>query len=183
MLWCRPMSGPEPSEPTTLRERTGLIVGLMIALVLGGGVFVLRTFVHGAFERGEKTLEARNRLRELAKLAAEAYERDKAICPSASRLVPAARKERNVKVISDRHAWERDAERHAGFACLGFSIDSHYYRYEYVATADAFTARAYGGDAEWGVFEIGGRVAGDRLVVGDVHEIDPKTPEPPSQAD
>jgi hypothetical protein len=160
--------------------RTVFVAVAIVAIALVGGFVLLRRFVHHEVERGYKTIEARNRLQELGRNAIAAYERDKRVCPSATRLVPAARKGFEVKYISDRRAWERDADRHAGFACLGFSIDAHYYRYEYVATEDAFTARAYGGDAEWGVFEIRGRVVEGKLAVGAVHEIDPVT-EPPAQ--
>jgi hypothetical protein len=171
------------SEAPRRRVPTVILVVAIVVLVLGGGAIILRRFVHHEVERGAKTIEARNRLQELGAAATQAYERDEKVCPSASRLVPAARTGFEVKYLSDRHAWERDAERHAGFACLGFSIQAHYYRYEYVATEDSFTARAYGGDGEWGVFEIRGRVAGGQLVVGPVQEIDPRTPEPPAQGD
>jgi type IV pilus assembly protein PilA len=139
-----------------------------------------------------KQAEARNSLGAIAKDAAAAYEArasagpgGHALCPSASRSVPAsAALIRGTKYMSTPAEWAVDAPRNAGFACLQFSMDlPQYYMYSYRASGrgspgDSFEARAKGdlnADGILSTFTVTGRVQPDGALAVEpsIRETDP----------
>jgi type IV pilus assembly protein PilA len=144
------------------------IVGILAVLAIYG----VRKYIGNA-----KQAEARNALGQIAKDAATAYERESlttgtpdGLCASASRSVPSsAAMIKGMKYQSAPSDWEVDASKpHAGFACLGFSMDMpQYYMYSYRAhgatkPGDDFTATANGdlnGDGVISTLWISGKVA------------------------
>jgi len=181
------MQGPPPPPPQKQGTATWLIVLLAvgIGLVFVVGIMaVLAIYGVRKYIANAKQAEARNSLGQIARDAAAAYERESispgtpdGLCASASRSVPAsASMIRGMKYQSAPADWQVDASRpHAGFACLGFSLDMpQYYMYSYTAHGtkrahDGFRATANGdlnGDGVMSTFYIEGKVGpGDELAV------------------
>lgn len=168
------MNAPPPQPPPAKRFPTWAIVLLAI---LGVFVFVVPVFavlaIYGVrkYIANAKTAEARVTLGQLAKDAATAYERDHALCPSASAPVP-ARMEllRGSKYQSVPADWDADRARHAGFACLGFSLElPQYYQYVYTSQPGQFEITAHGdlnGDGRTSTFVVRGEVSGGVVQIG-----------------
>src|ERR1700691_6187677 len=118
---------PAAPAPSPKRFPTWLIVvlavlgmcGLVVPILAVLAVYGVRKYIANA-----KTAEARNALGEIARDAATAYERDHALCASASSPVPSSvSMVRGVKYQSAPGEWQVDRARNAGFACLRFSMD------------------------------------------------------------
>jgi hypothetical protein len=130
--------------------------GLLI--FVGGPVAVLGIFAVRKYMQNAKAVEGRSSLRQIETDAVAAFERGtpnargqsvKAICPSASATVPRTiLAVKGMKYQSAPAEWTADAARHAGFACLGFSLSApQYFLYRYTAQGssnpgDRFTAEA-----------------------------------------
>ena len=106
-----------------------------------------------------------------------AYDRDRAICPSASAAVPSdierlffePHQTLDRFYQSSVREWTIDEPQHSGFACLGFEMTApQFYQYSYEATESGFVARARGdldSDHVYSTFELRGRVKDGHLVV------------------
>ena len=169
----------QPSRPPPKKTSSGLVI---LAIVLGLFIFgigpcsVFAIYGVRKYIANAKTAEARNVLAQLGRLSLEAFERDGRVCPSASRSVPVdASKVRGVKYQPASGEWEADAERRAGFACLGFLMTTpQYFQYSYQATGDGFVAEAHGdldGDGELSTYRLVGKVVDGRLRVAPSIEI------------
>jgi hypothetical protein len=116
----------------------------------------------------------------IAKDAAMAYDGSHAVCPSASLPLPTAHDAiRGTKYQSTKQDWEVDEPRHAGFACLHFSMTRpQYYQYRYEATPSSFLAGGRGdldGDGKLSDFRIRGEVQDSHLVLTpSIEETDPE---------
>lgn len=153
---------------------TLFVIITTIGMSLAGSV--TDELVHKYIWNG-KTQEARHELRRIGELAVRAYQRDRAVCPSASGPVPADIE----RLFFEPHQpldhfyqsmaseWTVDAGRNAGFACLGFELMApQFYQYSYEATESGFVARARGdldSDHVYSTFELRGRVEDGHLVV------------------
>jgi type IV pilus assembly protein PilA len=152
-------------------------VGLIVAML--GTLGVLGVLGARKYLKSALTNESKNTLGQIAKDAAEAHERSRIVCPSATRPVPAdISLIRARKYPSTRGDWEVDKARNAGFACLDFEMTApQYYQYRYEATATSFLAGARGdldGDGDLANFTITGEVRDGRLVVSpSIEETDP----------
>lgn len=168
------MNAPAPQPAPSKRWPTWLIVVISV----GGALFlvipvllVLAVYGTRKYIANAKTAEARNVLGQLAKSAASAYERDHALCASASSPVPARLSlVRGSKYQSSPADWEADRAAHAGFACLEFSMDMpQYYQYSYTASRTGqFEATAHGdlnGDGNVSTFVVRGQVSGGALTI------------------
>lgn len=178
------MQGHPPFPPPPPRPSQGMPTWLIVLLSVAiGGVFIVGILavlaIYGVrkYIGNAKQAEARNSLGQIAKDASAAYERESltpgtpdGLCASASQSVPAtASMIKGVKYQSAASDWEVDASRpHAGFACLGFSLDMpQYYMYSYRARGtkkpgDELTATANGdlnGDGVMSSLWISGKVA------------------------
>jgi type IV pilus assembly protein PilA len=160
----------------------GLLAAILFVVI---GVPVVGVFgvlmVQGArkYMAGAKTAEQRNTVGQIAKEAVRAWEASadeplgRHLCASASRPVPMRTAQiAGRKYQSTAAEWKVDAERKAGFACLGFEMSiPQYYQYMYSADGVSFTATARGdldGDGELSTTELGGRVVSGNLVVSPV---------------
>jgi type IV pilus assembly protein PilA len=168
-----------------------VVAGLTVSL--GGIVAVLAIYGVRKYLAAAKQAEARNSIGMIAKDAAAQYELSsttgaasgRSLCASASSSVPgSAAMIRGYKYQSDPADWEVDAPRHAGFACLRFSMDTpQYYMYSYRASGtgkpgDSFTATANGdlnGDGVLSTFTLTGQVGptGDLSIAPTLHETNP----------
>jgi type IV pilus assembly protein PilA len=173
----------QPLPPTPApAPRSGLPNWVVVLLVALGLFFLLAPIlaflgIYGVrkYIAAAKQAEARNSLSQIAKDAVAAYEAQPAgaaggahaLCASASLSVPdGARYIRGAKYQSAPQDWSVDAPRHAGFACLGFSLDHpQYYMYSYRASGRgagaSFEAMANGdlnGDDVLSTFAVGGHV-------------------------
>lgn len=95
------------------------------------------------------------------------------LCASASRPVPRSLAEvTGKKYMSSGDEWLTDAPKNAGFACLGFSMQSpQYYQYAYTRAGEGFRAEARGdldGDGVTSLFVVDGRFQGTELSVSPV---------------
>jgi type IV pilus assembly protein PilA len=152
-----------------------LLIGLGGLVLFGGVLSVLAIYGVRKYLAAAKQAEASNVLGQIGKDAAQQYAAGPAgpggahaLCASASRPVPAnASAIRGMKYQSSPEDWTVDAPRHAGFACLGFSLDQpQYYMYSYRALGtgsqgDSFEAKANGdlnGDGVLSTFMLTGRV-------------------------
>lgn len=163
------------------RRAAAVTIGIVgSAIVLLGTLGLVVVLLGRKYLSGPTTGEAKNTLGAIARDAADAYERDGRVCPSASRPVP-----RDVALLrarkyqSENGDWEVDRPRHAGFACLGFSMGQpQYYQYRYEASATSFLAGARGdldGDGDLSNFTVRGEVRDGRLVVSpSIEETDPE---------
>jgi type IV pilus assembly protein PilA len=152
-----------------------LLVGTLAALAIHG---------YTRFLRAAKLAEAKNGVGRIAKDAAVAYDQEKvdpsgryyqALCASASSPIPKDIIDvRGKKYLSAPSEWQADKPTDAGFACLGFSMNSpQYYQFDYRATGsptlDRFQAIAHGdldADGVSSSFIIEGRVGpGNALVI------------------
>jgi type IV pilus assembly protein PilA len=158
------------------------ILAILAFVFLFGGVFaVLAIYGVRKYIANAKRAEARNALGQIAKDAAMAFDREPAsgaalhrLCPSASRSVPdSVVKVSAKKYLSSAAEWQVDAARHAGFACLGFSMAApQYYVYTYKAhgwgaAGDGFEATAVGdlnGDGRTSLFKINGTVTSGGVI-------------------
>jgi type IV pilus assembly protein PilA len=164
------MNAPLPPPPAP-KKRFPTWAIVLLAL-FGVFVFVVPVFavlaVYGVrkYIANAKTAEARVTLATLAKDAAAAYERDHALCRSASSPVPVeASLISGQKYQSAAAEWEVDRAKHAGFACLGFSLElPQYFQYSYVApNPGGFEVTAHGdlnGDGQYSTFVVRGQVQG-----------------------
>jgi hypothetical protein len=127
--------------------------------------------------------EALNSLGQIGKDVDLAYVMRGRLCASASQPVPAdLRAIRGQKYQSTPDEWWADADRDAGFACLGYSMDQpQYYRYSYLASPDgtSFTALAEGdlnGDGVLSTFSLEGHIVdGGALDIKPmIHEVNPE---------
>jgi len=175
-----------PSPPASKPFPTWLIVVLCVVgfFVVFGGIFAALA-IHGVrrYLANAKQAEARNSLGQIARDAATAYARDGALCASASSPVPRSMSAlKGMKYQSAAGEWQVDRARNAGFACLGFSMDTpQYYQYSYTVPAghpDEFDAVAHGdlnGDGQASTFRIRGRVINGVLEVApNVEETSPE---------
>ena len=180
----------QPYYPPPKKSMPGWLIAILailgVVFVFGGVLAVLAIYGVRKYIANAKTAEARNSLGAIAKDAAMAFEREPAssgatlhrLCPSASRSVPdSVVKVSGKKYLSSAAEWQVDATRHAGFACLGFSLASpQYYLYTYKArgwggAGDGFEATAIGdlnGDGKTSLFKISGSVP-----TGGVIDIEP----------
>jgi type IV pilus assembly protein PilA len=157
-----------------------LIVGVLAVLAISG----MRTYLVTA-----KKIEATSTLHEIALDAQSAFDRvpagsptataseDKhALCPSASRSVPASiASVRGKKYMSTPADWTVDSASDAGFACLGFDMSApQYYMYSYSSTppgtavGNGFEARAEGdldGDGMTSKFSLTGKIGPGGVIV------------------
>jgi type IV pilus assembly protein PilA len=162
-----------PPPPPKKRFPTWAIVLLAIfgVFVLVAPVFaVLAVYGVRKYIANAKTAEARVTLGALAKDAASTYERDHALCRSASSPVPAAASMiSGQKYQSAAADWEVDRAKHAGFACLGFSLElPQYFQYSYEATPSSFEVTAHGdlnGDGHYSTFLARGQVRGGAVQI------------------
>lgn len=177
-----PYLGVEPGAPISPKKR-GIPAWLIAILVVVGFIFVLvaSLFALGAYSyskflRAAKSAEARMMVGTIAKDAAAAYDRDMALCPSASNPVPIDINDiKGTKWTSAPSDWIVDKSSNSGFACLEFSMsDPQYYQYDYQSTGTSapgasFTAIAKGdldGDGVQSLFTLEGRiVAGEVITV------------------
>lgn len=168
----------EPKKRLSVAAIIGIVLGVtvlaVVAFVAIGAVIGFRQY-----QKAVKVVEARAALSVMAKDAVAAYENGgdpfaetaaPKMCPSASKPVPAERSAISGRVYASTPAeWQVDKERNAGFACLRFEMTApQRYQYEYIATDDSFTARAWGdidGNGIYSKFEIHGVVEGGRLRV------------------
>jgi hypothetical protein len=117
-----------------------MLVGVVVAVVL---FFV---YARGS-RKAHNREEAKTSLIQAAKDAANAYERRRSICPSASRPVPATMDAFNDvhKYLSSSEEWLVDKPNDAGFACIGFSVaEPLSSQLSYTGTATGFTISARG---------------------------------------
>jgi type IV pilus assembly protein PilA len=141
---------------------------LLLGSVLGAlAVFGVRKYIANA-----KTAEARMEVAAIARAAAAAQASSQRVCPSASQPVPASLLAvKGSKYQSAPSDWSIDEKRNAGFACLGFAIDTpQYYQYSYTATATGFDAVAHGdlnGNGAVSTFALHGEVGADGAVAID----------------
>jgi type IV pilus assembly protein PilA len=164
--------------------------------VMFGGIFaVLGIYGVRKYIANAKTAEARNSVAMMGRDAAMAFENGsalpsgrsgRALCPSASRSVPASILSVSAKKYQSSAAdWQVDAARHAGFACLRFSMTApQYYMYSYKAhgtstPGDAFEAFAQGdlnGNGKMSFFKLTGTVdaSGSLTVAPNLFEQDPE---------
>jgi type IV pilus assembly protein PilA len=177
-----------PAAPVSSPKRwpTWLIVvlaGLGACAIVLPILAVLAVYGVRKYLANAKMAEARNALGQIASDAAKAYERDHVLCASAVRPVPASMTMlRGTKYQSAAADWQADATRHAGFSCLGFSLDSpQYFQYSYVvsrANPGEFVATAHGdlnGDRKESTFIVRGEVkAGTLLISPTIEETDPE---------
>jgi type IV pilus assembly protein PilA len=173
----------QPSRPPPKKTSTGL---LLVAIVGGVVVFglgpcsVMAIYGVRKYLANAKTAEARNVVGQLARLSLSAYERDGRLCPSASRPVPAdVSQVRGVKYRPASGEWEADASKRAGFACLGFMMDTpQYFQYVYTSDGQSFAAEAHGdlnGDGQTSTFRIVGKVVdGSLMIAPNLEEISPE---------
>jgi type IV pilus assembly protein PilA len=185
--------GPPGGSPYGPPPRSGLpgwliaiFVVLGVVLMFGGILGVLAIYGVRKYIANAKTAEARNSLGMIARSAQAAFERDHRLCPSASRTVPGSVVDvSGKKYLSSAADWQVDAARHAGFACLGFSMAMpQYYTYSYKAhgvnaPGDGFEATAVGdlnGDGKTSLFKISGTVspAGTLNIQPNLVEQDPE---------
>jgi hypothetical protein len=136
--------------------RGGTMVVVLLALPLMG----LATSAAHRSAHFDKDREPRATVREIARAAGAAYERDGTLCDSAGpvpRRVPKGR-----KYQSQPSEWD-------GFACLGFTYQSvQRYAYGYTRTVDGFVVTGRGdldGDGVLSEFSQAGTIVGDRLVL------------------
>jgi type IV pilus assembly protein PilA len=171
-------------------QKPGMPTWIIVAAAVGGFAFLIMPIfgvlaIYGVrkYLANAKTAEARNVLGELARDAATAYERDHALCPSASRAVPVSvATVKGQKYQSAAADWQIDRARKAGFACLGFAIDTpQYYQYEYAVSRDKpgeFMAAAHGdlnGDGKISTLIVRGKVVGGTVVIApQIEETDPE---------
>jgi type IV pilus assembly protein PilA len=143
-------------------------------------IYGVRRYISNA-----KTAEARNSLAVIGRDAVMAFEREHEsrsgktshrLCGTASRSVPSSIVYVSAKKYASSAAdWQVDAQRHAGFACLGFSMTMpQYYLYSYKShgtssIGDGFEATAQGdlnGDGRTSLFKTTGAiVVEDELTV------------------
>ena len=177
-----PAAAPPPKRGMPTWMVVAVVVGALFAFVVPVmsllAVYGVRKYLVNA-----KTAEARNAVRQIAMDAATAYDRDHALCPSASRPVPASmsmlKGTKHQSVLED---WQADHGRSAGFACLGFAMDQpQYFQYSYVVThhgAEGFAVTARGdlnGDGKTSTFVARGKVEGGHVVIApDLEETDPE---------
>jgi type IV pilus assembly protein PilA len=172
---------PYPPPPPKSGGTTWIIVLLIAVPAIVAVIGILAVFaIYGTrkYIANAKLAEARNTLGQLAKDAAEAYERDGKLCPSASSPIPAV-VPHAAKYQSAPAEWEGDKSANAGFACLRFSMSSpQYFQYDYKATSAGFTVTAHGdlnGDGAVSTFEVEGHVSGSAVViVPTIKETDPE---------
>ena len=178
------------APPPQAAPRKGLPTWVIVILCLAGaaivvlpvlavvGVYGVRKYIANA-----KTAEARYALGQIAKDAAVAYEKNHALCPSASHPVPASMTSlKGTNYQSTAAEWAVDKTRNAGFACLEFSMDMpQYYQYSYAVSLTnppTFTATAHGdlnGDGQTSEFVIRGEVKNGVLTVAPrIDETDPE---------
>lgn len=184
-----PPPQPWPYGALPPRKKSGpgwLIVVAVIGgcmVVFGGILAVLAIYGVRKYIATAKTAEARNSVAAMARDAAMAYENAQTqpsgmalhrLCPSASRSVP----DSIVKVSGKKYAssaadWQIDAPRHAGFACIRFSLATpQYYMYTYRAhgmgsVGDGFDAFAMGdlnGNGKTSLFKSTGTVTSAGVV-------------------
>ena len=129
------MYAPPPQPPP---PKSGFPTWAIVLIVVAGGcivvlpvVSVLAVYGVRKYLANAKTAEARASLKQIAMDAAQTYQRDHALCPSASTAVPVSMSMLHAtkyqSVVSD---WQIDARRRAGFACLGFAIEEpQYFQY------------------------------------------------------
>lgn len=144
-----------------------------------GFVMWTKSFMHRA-----RTYEAPATLAEIGRAVETSYARDGKLCASATATVPTSLASlpglhRNVSegYWSQRKEWAIDAERGAGFSCLGFELDRpQRFLYDYESTPTSFVVRAMG-DAEYTgrptTFELRGVVKNGVLVIGEPTETTP----------
>jgi type IV pilus assembly protein PilA len=171
----------QPMQPPQKSGVPGWMIGCLIAgaaLLLIGGVLTVLA-VHGTrkYISNAKQAEARNSLGQIAKDATAAYERDHAICKSASSPVPKIVPS-GVKYQSTPSEWAVDAASNGGFDCLKFALDMpQYYQYDYRATPATFEGIAHGdldGDGVESTFKIQGQLTGGTLMTApSILEISP----------
>jgi type IV pilus assembly protein PilA len=184
-----PQPGPPYGPPFAPRKKSGSawIIALFIILgavtVFGGTLAALAIYGVRKYIANAKTAEARNSVGAMARDAAMAFEREQTspsgatihrLCPSASRSVPdSIVKVSAKKYMASTSDWQVDAARHAGFACLRFSLATpQYYMYSYKAhgagaVGDGFEAIAVGdlnGDGNTSLFKSTGMVTGPGVV-------------------
>jgi len=143
-----PPQGYGPQQGFPPPKKSNALVIIIVLIVVGGlglliavpmAIYGVRRYLQSA-----KTSEAKNTLGAIGKAAVAAYERDKALCPSASEAVPKAPPS-GRKYQSTDTDWQRDAAGKGGFACLKFSMQNpQYYSYSYTATDAGFIVTARG---------------------------------------
>ncbi len=153
------------TPPAKPKSRILLVLAAVGAVcVVGGGVLVTLG-VHSTqrYLAQAKTAEARSTLTRILVSAARVHSSAGALCPSASAPVPSSTSAiAGKKYMSSSAEWEADRAKHAGFACLGFSLSSpQYYQVRYEASGDRVTVTATGdldGDGETSTFIARGEV-------------------------
>jgi len=178
------MYGAPPPPALKKGMATWVIVLLCLAgaLPIAGGVFAsLAIYGVRKYIATAKTAEARNALGQIGKDVASVYERDHALCPSASSPVPVSmRALRGLKYQSAAADWAVDRAQNAGFACLRFAMSApQYYQYSYARSGSGqFTATAHGdlnGDGKVSTFILRGAVTGGVLTIApSLEETDPE---------
>jgi type IV pilus assembly protein PilA len=177
-----PYPGPRKSGSGS-RWLIAILIILGGVVVFGGMFAVLAIAGVRKYLANAKTAEARSAVGAMARDAAMAFERDQTLpsgttvhrlCPSASRSVPdSVVKVSGKKYLSSAAEWQVDSARHAGFACLRFSMTMpQYYMYSYKAhgsggIGDAFEAYAIGdlnGDGKTSLFKSTGTVTAGGVV-------------------
>jgi len=174
-----PYLSAEPGAPISPKKRSipawliaiGVVVGFVVIVVVS--LFALGAYSYTKFLRAAKTAEARMMVGTIAKDAALAYERDEALCPSASNPVPNDINDiKGTKWMSAPSDWLVDKASNRGFACLGFSMsDPQFYQYDYQSsgsgTGATYTATAKGdldGDGIQSLFTLEGHIVAGEVV-------------------
>jgi hypothetical protein len=176
--------GGQPYGGPPRRSGSGWLIAILVIfggfVMFGGVLAVLAIYGVRKYVANAKIAEARSSLGQIGRDAAAAYERESSpgplhrLCPSASRSVPdSVVMVSGKKYASSAAEWQVDAGRHAGFACLRFSLATpQYYMYSYKARGtgapgDQFDATAIGdlnGDGQTSFFRISGQVSPSGVV-------------------
>lgn len=156
---------PQPKLAEAPRARPPWFRYGVAVIILGiAGLLVARAA--RPYLRGSKPSEAMEGVGEIAKRAAQAFERDGQLCPTASSPVPATLAAVSGRAYRSRpEEWLVDAPQRAGFACLQFSLAKEQrYQYAYTATQEAFEVTARGdvdGNGRTSLFVLRGAVRRD----------------------
>ncbi len=154
-----------PAWPIVLLVSIGLVV-LMVSVLGILAVAGVRKYINAS-----KTAEAVNSVTTMALSANRAFESDHKLCESASSPVPASMSMVAAKKYMSTPAdWDADRTKHAGFACIDFSMSfPQYYQYDYKKTgAGSFSAIAHGdldGNGVTSEFSQSGRVVGGAITL------------------
>lgn len=177
---------PRPSGSGTLVVVLAVVFGLLLVLAVLGVLAVSGVRRYIAQSKAVEAHVSLARIGMEAKRVAETEELGETppalegaalvkrrLCASASRPVPRSLAEvTGKKYMSSGDEWLTDAPKNAGFACLGFSMQSpQYYQYAYTRAGEGFRAEARGdldGDGVTSLFVVDGRFQGSELSVSPV---------------